>query len=107
MTQRLDAKGIFVDIGKWDDGSDHDGISKIYIGCGIKGVRCIYFDYVKSGKSIEGSCHGTQVPMVWLQIILFIYLFIYSYENSFIYLFILLKKKYKIKITFNFTNYLH
>ncbi|CAH8361101.1 unnamed protein product [Eruca vesicaria subsp. sativa] len=69
MIQKLDAQGSFPDIGKWDDGSDHDGVSKIYIGCGIKGIRCIYFDYVKSGKSIEGTRHGFPVYMAEINLL--------------------------------------
>lgn len=59
MIQKLEAKGIKLDdILLWDDGSDHDGVTKIYVQGGPEGIHFFYFDYVKSGKRKEGSIHG-------------------------------------------------
>ncbi|CAH8384992.1 unnamed protein product [Eruca vesicaria subsp. sativa] len=68
MTERLEAKGIYLQNGNWDDG-DHDGVSKIYIGCGSRYIHCVYFDYVKSGKSIEGSFHGVPAFVVEINLL--------------------------------------
>lgn len=57
MTQRLDAKGSSIGK-KWDDGSDHDDVTKIYVRGGNKAIQYIYFDYVKNGKPKDGSIHG-------------------------------------------------
>ncbi|XP_010481133.1 PREDICTED: jacalin-related lectin 44-like [Camelina sativa] len=58
MTERLAARGIMVNKYNWDDGPDHDDVTKIYVGLGEKGIRYIYCDYVKSGIQKEGSFHG-------------------------------------------------
>lgn len=43
---------------EWDDGADYDAVTKIYIRGGREGIHYIKFDYVKDGKSIDGSNHG-------------------------------------------------
>ncbi|CAH8357627.1 unnamed protein product [Eruca vesicaria subsp. sativa] len=57
-TQKLDAQG-----GKggnpWDDGSDHDGVTKIYVTVG-RGIEQVRFDYVKNGQTKEGPAHGVE-----------------------------------------------
>ncbi|CAH8376562.1 unnamed protein product [Eruca vesicaria subsp. sativa] len=57
MAQKLEAIG-----GKggkiWDDGADHDNVAKVYIRGGHEGIHYIKFDYVKAGKSINGTIHG-------------------------------------------------
>ncbi|XP_019099487.1 PREDICTED: jacalin-related lectin 43-like [Camelina sativa] len=55
---RLDEKGRKG--GKeWDDGSDHDNVSKIHVRGGFEGIQFIKFDYVKDRKVLEnGSTHG-------------------------------------------------
>lgn len=58
MTQKLAAQGSNVDRDKWDDGPDHDDVTKIYVCFDASGIQYIYFDYVKSGIPSEGSCHG-------------------------------------------------
>ncbi|ESQ30893.1 hypothetical protein EUTSA_v10011365mg [Eutrema salsugineum] len=54
---RLDANGGYG--GKeWDDGADHEGITKIYLRGGPEGIQYIKFDYVKDGQQIYGQPHG-------------------------------------------------
>ncbi|CAH2047874.1 unnamed protein product [Thlaspi arvense] len=43
---------------QWDDGADHDGITKIHVRGGFEGIQYIKFDYVKSGKHHDGYIHG-------------------------------------------------
>ncbi|XP_024006154.1 jacalin-related lectin 10 [Eutrema salsugineum] len=43
---------------QWDDGADHDYVTKVYIRGGREGIHYIKFDYVKDGQSIDGSVHG-------------------------------------------------
>ncbi|KAF8094164.1 hypothetical protein N665_0368s0003 [Sinapis alba] len=42
----------------WDDGSDHDGVTKIYVRTGGVGVQYVKFDYVKAGQPKHGTLHG-------------------------------------------------
>lgn len=57
MAQKLEAKGG--NGGKeWDDGADHEGVSKIYIREGSEGIESIKFDYVKNGEPEAGLIHG-------------------------------------------------
>lgn len=57
MAQKLEAKGG--NGGKeWDDGADHEGVSKIYIREGSEGIESIKFDYVKNGEPETGPIHG-------------------------------------------------
>ncbi|XP_019096528.1 PREDICTED: jacalin-related lectin 48-like [Camelina sativa] len=58
MTQRSEAQGSKYGTYKWDDGSDHDDITKIYVQYSPKGIHSISFDYVKSGNPSDGSFHG-------------------------------------------------
>ncbi|ESQ30253.1 hypothetical protein EUTSA_v10012063mg, partial [Eutrema salsugineum] len=44
----------------FDDGADHDGVAKIYVAPGGRGIENIKFDYVKNGKIKEGSLHGVK-----------------------------------------------
>ncbi|CAN7014938.1 unnamed protein product [Brassica oleracea var. botrytis] len=43
---------------QWDDGIDHDYVTKVYIRGGREGIHYIKFDYVKDGQSIDGLIHG-------------------------------------------------
>ena len=57
MAQKLEAKGG--NGGKeWDDGADHEGVSKIYIREGSEGIESIKFDYVKNGQTEEAPLRG-------------------------------------------------
>ncbi|XP_010545658.1 PREDICTED: nitrile-specifier protein 2-like [Tarenaya hassleriana] len=57
MAQKVEAQGGRG--GKqWDDGSEHDGVTKIHIEVGRKGIQHIKFDYVRNGQLKEGSVHG-------------------------------------------------
>ncbi|KAF8083399.1 hypothetical protein N665_0775s0001 [Sinapis alba] len=58
MVIKLNAQGSTGVSDPWDDGFDYDDVAKINVQGGNVGIRCIYFDYVKSGKIIESSCHG-------------------------------------------------
>ncbi|XP_010545655.1 PREDICTED: myrosinase-binding protein 1-like [Tarenaya hassleriana] len=57
MAQKVEAQG-----GKggnqWDDGSEHDGVTKIHVEVGRNGIQHIKFDYVQNGQIKEGSVHG-------------------------------------------------
>lgn len=43
---------------QWDDGIDHDYVTKVYIRGGREGIHYIKFNYVKDGQSIDGLIHG-------------------------------------------------
>ncbi|CAE6010243.1 unnamed protein product [Arabidopsis arenosa] len=43
---------------EWDDGSDHDDVTKIYVIGGRDGIQFIKIYYVKSGQPKNGSFHG-------------------------------------------------
>ncbi|KAG7552447.1 Jacalin-like lectin domain [Arabidopsis thaliana x Arabidopsis arenosa] len=43
---------------KWDDGSDYDNVTKIYVRGGLEGIQFVKFEYVKAGKTIVGPIHG-------------------------------------------------
>ncbi|CAA7040129.1 unnamed protein product [Microthlaspi erraticum] len=62
MTQRLEAVGVTNADKKyeWDDGLDHDDVTKIYVGGGSNGIQFIKFEYVKTGK-VKRSFHGYSV----------------------------------------------
>ncbi|CAA7040124.1 unnamed protein product [Microthlaspi erraticum] len=59
MTQRLEAVGVKNADKKaeWDDGIDHDDVTKIYVGGSSRGIQFIKFEYVKTGK-LKRSFHG-------------------------------------------------
>lgn len=59
-TQRLEAEGSknAASLYKWDDGSDHDDVTKIYVRGGPEGIQFIKFDYVKTGQLKDGPFHG-------------------------------------------------
>lgn len=57
MTQRSEAEGSKLIFFKWDD-NDHDDVTKIYVNCSPNGIESICFDYVKSGKPIDGPLRG-------------------------------------------------
>ncbi|CAH8358697.1 unnamed protein product [Eruca vesicaria subsp. sativa] len=44
----------------WDDGSDHDGLTKITVRTGGAGVQYVQFDYVKAGQPKQGALRGVQ-----------------------------------------------
>lgn len=59
LPTRLESKG-----GKggdeWDDGADHEGVTKIYVRYCYEGLQNIRFDYVnKDGHMREGPDHGS------------------------------------------------
>ncbi|KAG2314047.1 hypothetical protein Bca52824_017169 [Brassica carinata] len=59
MSQKLEARGG--NGGKqWDDGAEHEGVSKIYIREGRDGIESIKFDYVKNGEPKDGPIHALQ-----------------------------------------------
>ncbi|KAG7567825.1 Jacalin-like lectin domain superfamily [Arabidopsis thaliana x Arabidopsis arenosa] len=57
MAQKLEAKG-----GKggnqWDDGADHENVTKIHVRGGLEGIQFIKFEYVKAGQTVVGPIHG-------------------------------------------------
>ncbi|ESQ30243.1 hypothetical protein EUTSA_v10012320mg, partial [Eutrema salsugineum] len=54
---RLDVKGKYG--GKeWDDGTDHEAITKISLRGGPEGIRYIKCDYVKNGQRVYGQAHS-------------------------------------------------
>ncbi|EOA32046.1 hypothetical protein CARUB_v10015291mg [Capsella rubella] len=60
MTQKLEAHGKTNPDNqyKWDDGSDHEGVTKIYVRVDREGIQFIKFDYVGNGQLIDESFHG-------------------------------------------------
>jgi hypothetical protein len=59
LPTRLEPKG-----GKggdeWNDGADHEGVTKVHVRCDEEGIRNLGFDYVnKDGHIQEGECHGS------------------------------------------------
>ncbi|CAE5959993.1 unnamed protein product [Arabidopsis arenosa] len=64
MTERLEVVGLKNAASKyeWDDGSDHDDVTKIYVRGGPKGIQFIKFEYVKTGQLKDGSFHGYSGP---------------------------------------------
>ncbi|CAA7020339.1 unnamed protein product [Microthlaspi erraticum] len=57
--QRLEAVGVenANNRNEWDDGSDPDDVTNIYVEGGLQGIQCIKFDYVKTGQPTRSS-HG-------------------------------------------------
>ncbi|XP_010419351.1 PREDICTED: jacalin-related lectin 20-like [Camelina sativa] len=57
MARKMEAKG-----GKggnqWDDGGDHENVTKIHVRGGLQGIQFIKFDYVKAGQTVVGPIHG-------------------------------------------------
>jgi len=43
---------------KWEDGFDHDNVSKIQVLGGFEGILYIKVDYIKNGKLETGLVHG-------------------------------------------------
>lgn len=43
---------------EWDDGSDHEGVTKIYSRTDASGIQLVKFDYVKGGQLKEGALRG-------------------------------------------------
>lgn len=52
MFERLEAQGKIDSSSdyKWDDGSEHDDVTKIFVSFGKECIRNIRFDYIKSGQ---------------------------------------------------------
>ncbi|KFK35809.1 hypothetical protein AALP_AA4G039500 [Arabis alpina] len=57
MTQRLEAQGR-KNGSTWDDGSDHDDVTKIFVRGDSQGIKFIQFDYIRNGQPKYGSFHG-------------------------------------------------
>lgn len=57
MAQRLEAIGSTKGF-TFDDGSDHDGVSKIFVGGGLQGIHYMEFEYVKDGLLKFGTLVG-------------------------------------------------
>lgn len=58
MVQRVEMQGCRPGYNEWDDGSDHDDVSKIYVRGGLTGIHYIHVDYYKSGQTVYGPIHG-------------------------------------------------
>ncbi|XP_010552835.1 PREDICTED: myrosinase-binding protein 1-like, partial [Tarenaya hassleriana] len=43
----------------WDDGANHDGVRKIVVGAGRKGIHYVKFGYDKSGQLEDAPLHGS------------------------------------------------
>ncbi|CAH8358274.1 unnamed protein product [Eruca vesicaria subsp. sativa] len=59
MTQKVAAQGGKGGI-QWDDGSEHDAVTKIQVGAGGLGIQYVKFDYMKNGQVEEGPRHGVK-----------------------------------------------
>lgn len=57
MAQKLEAIGSTNGF-TFDDGSDHDSVSKIFVGGGLQGILYMEFEYVRSGQLKFGSLVG-------------------------------------------------
>ncbi|KAL1196230.1 Jacalin-related lectin 14 [Cardamine amara subsp. amara] len=57
MAQKLEAIGSTKGF-TFDDGSDHDGVSKIFVGGGLQGIHYMEFEYVKDGLLTFGTVVG-------------------------------------------------
>ncbi|EOA33933.1 hypothetical protein CARUB_v10021427mg [Capsella rubella] len=57
MAQRLEAVGSTKGF-TFDDGYDHDGLSKIFVGGGLRGINYMEFEYVKNGLLKFGTLVG-------------------------------------------------
>nr|VDD46190.1 unnamed protein product [Brassica oleracea] len=55
--QKLDAQGGTGGT-EWDDGSDHDGVTNIYVRSNMDGIQYVSFDYEKAGQPKQGAHHG-------------------------------------------------
>ncbi|CAH2036564.1 unnamed protein product [Thlaspi arvense] len=56
---KMVALGAEGNIGEqWDDGGDHDSVSKVSVHGGYSGINCISFEYVKNGEKEESLVHG-------------------------------------------------
>ncbi|ESQ30257.1 hypothetical protein EUTSA_v10011239mg [Eutrema salsugineum] len=58
-TQRVDAQGGKGGI-QWDDGGDHDGVTKILLVGSGRGIDQIKFDYLENKQPKEGTLHGVK-----------------------------------------------
>ena len=54
--QRLPGEGL-VGGTAWDDGSDHDGVTNIYVASTLLGIKNVMFGYMKDGSK-QGGHHG-------------------------------------------------
>lgn len=43
---------------QWDDGADHENVTKIHVRGGLEGIQFIKFEYVKAGQTVFGPIHG-------------------------------------------------
>lgn len=57
MAQKVDAKGGKAG-NQWDDGSQHDAVTKIQVAAGANGIQYIQFDYVKNGQTEQTPLRG-------------------------------------------------
>nr|VDC93765.1 unnamed protein product [Brassica oleracea] len=64
MAQKVEAQGGKGGI-QWDDGYEHDAVTKIPVGAGGIGIQYINFDYVKNGQAEEAPLPGLQ--QLWAQ----------------------------------------
>ncbi|KAL1200771.1 Myrosinase-binding protein 1 [Cardamine amara subsp. amara] len=59
MAQKVEAQG-----GKggnqWDDGSEHDAVTKIQVAASGNGIQYVQFSYVKNGQTIEAPLRGVK-----------------------------------------------
>ncbi|CAF1704735.1 unnamed protein product [Brassica napus] len=59
MAQKVEAQGGKGGI-QWDDGYEHDAVTKIPVGAGGIGIQYINFDYVKNGQAEEAPLPGVK-----------------------------------------------
>ncbi|CAH2053547.1 unnamed protein product [Thlaspi arvense] len=57
MAQKVEAQGG-TGGNQWDDGSQHDAVTKIQVGAGGNGIQYVKFDYVKNGQTEEAPLRG-------------------------------------------------
>ncbi|ESQ48288.1 hypothetical protein EUTSA_v10020712mg [Eutrema salsugineum] len=59
MAQKVEAQGGNGG-NQWDDGSEHDAVTKIQVAAGGSGIQYVQFDYVKNGQTVEAPLRGVK-----------------------------------------------
>ncbi|CAH2053546.1 unnamed protein product [Thlaspi arvense] len=60
MAQKVEAQGGRNGGTQFDDGSEHDAVTKIQTAIGTKGIQYVQFEYVKNGQTVEAPLHGVK-----------------------------------------------
>ncbi|CDY28359.1 BnaC01g35290D [Brassica napus] len=58
MAQKVEAQGGNNGGNQWDDGSEHEAVTKIQTAAGGSGIQYVQFDYVKNGQTETAPLRG-------------------------------------------------